>query len=44
MHVRYQITPQVSAALGIDNLKNYQLWNFHPYPQRTYMTELKVSL
>ena len=34
----------VSAAVGIDNLNNYQFWNFHPYPQRSYMAELKVSL
>ncbi|MFN9726366.1 TonB-dependent receptor [Acidovorax sp.] len=44
VRVRYQITKQVSAAVGIDNLNNYQFWNFHPYPQRTYMAELKVSL
>ena len=44
VRVRYQITQQVSAAVGIDNLNNYQFWNFHPYPQRTYLAELKVSL
>ncbi|MFY3386772.1 TonB-dependent receptor [Paracidovorax sp. MALMAid1276] len=44
VRVRYQITKQVSAAVGIDNLNNYPFWNFHPYPQRTYMAELKVSL
>lgn len=44
VRVRYQITRQVSAAVGIDNLNNYQFWNFHPYPQRTYLAELKVHL
>jgi len=44
VRVRYQITKAVSAAVGIDNLNNYQFWNFHPYPQRSYMAELKVSL
>ena len=44
VRVRYQITKQVSAAVGIDNLNNYKCWNFHPYPQRTYMAELKVDL
>ena len=44
VRVRYQITKQVSAAVGIDNLNNYKFWNFHPYPQRTYMAELKVDL
>ena len=44
VRVRYQITRQVSAAVGIDNLNNYKFWNFHPYPQRSYMAEVKVSL
>ncbi len=35
---------QASASLGIDNLNNYQYWNFHPYPQRTFMAELKLDL
>jgi len=30
--------------LGIDNLNNYKYWNFHPYPQRTYLAELKYDL
>jgi iron complex outermembrane receptor protein len=42
--VRYRIYRQWSAALGIDNLNNYQYWNFHPYPQRTYVAELKFDL
>ncbi|CAN5669398.1 TonB-dependent receptor [soil metagenome] len=42
--VRYQVTKQVSAAFGIDNLNNYQFWNFHPYPQRSYTAELKIDL
>ncbi|MFN3377001.1 MAG: TonB-dependent receptor [Burkholderiaceae bacterium] len=44
VRVRYQITRQVSAAVGIDNLNNYQFWNFHPYPQRTTTAELTVNL
>jgi len=44
VRVRYQITRQWSAAFGIDNLNNYQYWNFHPYPQRSYTAELKVDL
>jgi len=42
--LRYRISRQWSAALGIDNLNNYQYWNFHPYPQRTYVAELKFDL
>ncbi len=44
MRVRYQVNKQWSAAAGIDNLNNYQYWNFHPYLQRTFMAELNFSL
>jgi iron complex outermembrane recepter protein len=41
--VRYQMDKEASFAFGIDNLNNYQYWNFHPYPQRTYHAELKLD-
>ncbi len=44
LRVRWQITRQWSAAVGIDNLNNYQYWNFHPYPQRSYNAELRFDL
>ena len=44
VRVRYQLSKQVSAAVGIDNLNNYTYYNFHPYPQRTFLTELKFAL
>jgi iron complex outermembrane receptor protein len=44
LRMRWAINRHWTAALGIDNLNNYQYWNFHPYPQRTYSAELKVSL
>ncbi len=44
LRVRFQASKQVSLAVGIDNLNNYQYWNFHPYPQRTFMAELKYDL
>ena len=44
LRVRWQINRQWSAAVGIDNLNNYQYWNFHPYPQRSYSAELKFDL
>jgi iron complex outermembrane receptor protein len=44
VRVRWQIARQWSAAFGIDNLNNYQYWNFHPYPQRSYTAELKWDL
>jgi iron complex outermembrane receptor protein len=44
LRLRYQIDKQWSAAFGIDNANNYQYWNFHPYPQRTYSAELRFDL
>jgi len=42
--VLYRFNRQWSAAFGVDNLNNYQFWNFHPYPQRSYSAELKFDL
>jgi iron complex outermembrane receptor protein len=42
--VRYRIDRQWSASFGIDNLNNNRYWAFHPYPQRTYVAELKFDL
>jgi len=44
MRITYRIDRHWSAAFGIDNLNNYQYWNFHPYPQRSYVGELKFDL
>ncbi len=44
VRVRWRIDGQWSAALGIDNLNNYRYWAFHPYPQRTFVAELKFDL
>lgn len=44
LRVRCQIDRQWSVAAGIDNLNDYQYWNFHPYPQRSYSAELKYDL
>jgi iron complex outermembrane receptor protein len=42
--VRLQLGKEVAAAFGIDNLNNYSYWNFHPYPRRSYVAELKADL
>jgi len=44
LRARYQLTRQLAAAVGIDNANNYQYWNFHPYPQRTYSASLRWDL
>ncbi|MBN9342720.1 MAG: TonB-dependent receptor, partial [Comamonadaceae bacterium] len=43
LRARWRIDKTFSAAFGIDNLNNYKYWNFHPYPQRTYVAELKAD-
>ena len=44
LRLRYQVPWQWTAAFGVDNLNNDKYWNFHPYPQRTYVAELRVDL
>ncbi len=44
LRLLWRIDHSWSAAFGIDNLNNDKYWNFHPYPQRSYSTELKFDL
>jgi iron complex outermembrane receptor protein len=44
LRITWKIDRRWSMAFGIDNLNNYKYWNFHPYPQRTYVAELKFDL
>jgi iron complex outermembrane receptor protein len=44
LRATYRVNARWSVALGIDNLNNYKYWNFHPYPQRTWLAELKYDL
>ena len=44
VRVRYAVSRQWTASVGIDNVNNYAYWNFHPYPQRSYVAELKFDL
>jgi iron complex outermembrane receptor protein len=44
MRARYRIDKQWSVALGIENLNNYKYWNFHPYPQRSFVGELRFDM
>ena len=43
VRARWQIDKTFAAAFGIDNLNNDTHWNFHPYPQRSYVAELKAD-
>ncbi|HET8744399.1 MAG TPA: TonB-dependent receptor [Ramlibacter sp.] len=44
LRARWQATRTTSFAFGIDNVNNDKYWNFHPYPQRSYVLEAKVDL
>lgn len=44
LRLRYQASKTWNASFGIDNLNNYQYWNFHPYPQRTYSLEVRADI
>lgn len=41
VRARYRFDRHWVASFGIDNANGYEYWNFHPYPQRTYIAELK---
>lgn len=40
VRVRYRVTPQATASIGVDNLNNEKYWAFHPYTQRTLTAEI----
>jgi iron complex outermembrane receptor protein len=42
-HVNYRIARNVSASVGADNLFNRTYFLFHPFPQRTFSSSLKLS-
>ena len=39
----WRINKTFTASIGIDNINNDRYWNFHPYPQRTYMATLRAD-
>ena len=43
VRLRYQANRQWVASVGIDNLGNSTYWAFHPYPQRTFLAELRYD-
>jgi iron complex outermembrane receptor protein len=41
--VRYRFDERLSAALGVDNLNDRKYFLFHPFPQRTYVADVKLT-
>jgi iron complex outermembrane receptor protein len=40
---RYQLDPNWSVAAGMDNINNDKYWEYHPFPQRTYLIEVHYA-
>lgn len=41
--INYKLTKQFTLSGGIDNINNENYWIYHPFPQRTYMAQLKFN-
>jgi iron complex outermembrane receptor protein len=42
-HVQYKVSDRGSISFGIDNLNNAKYHLFHPFPQRTYVVQGKLT-
>jgi iron complex outermembrane receptor protein len=43
LRARYRFDKRWSAALGVDNVNDAEYWNFHPYPRRTWVGEVRFD-
>ncbi len=43
LHVQYLITPHLAGSAGVDNLNNRSYFEFHPFPQRTVVAQLRYT-
>jgi iron complex outermembrane receptor protein len=43
LRARYKFNKNIVMALGVDNLTDQEYWNFHPYPRRTWVAEMKYD-
>lgn len=44
VRARYQINDHLAASFGVDNIGNEKYYLYHPFPQRTYVADLRLSL
>ncbi len=42
--MNWDVTENIRASVGIDNITGNKAWVFHPYPQRTFLFELGWKL
>ncbi|MBB2158460.1 TonB-dependent receptor [Gluconacetobacter diazotrophicus] len=43
VHVHWHITGPLTFDAGIDNINNARYYEYHPFPMRTYVADLKAS-
>jgi iron complex outermembrane receptor protein len=43
VRARYKVDRHWTVAAGIDNVNNYQYWNYHLYPMRTFFAEVRYA-
>lgn len=44
VRAHYQVNDHLAASFGIDNINNEKYYLYHPFPQRTFVADLKLSL
>ncbi|RAU22398.1 TonB-dependent receptor [Paramagnetospirillum kuznetsovii] len=44
VRARYKHNENLEGAIGIDNVNNAKYWEYHPFPQRTFIAEMKMKL
>jgi iron complex outermembrane receptor protein len=42
-HINYKVDRHWTAAVGVDNLLNRKYFLFHPFPQRTFVADVKFG-
>jgi iron complex outermembrane receptor protein len=40
----YRVNQHWNISFGIDNLNDYHYWNFHPYPGRSFVADIKYDI
>ena len=43
LHVRYKVDRHWTTDVGVDNLNNDRYFIYHPFPQRTFIADLKYT-
>lgn len=44
VRAHYQINEHLAASFGVDNIGNEKYYLYHPFPQRTFVADVKLSL